>query len=93
MVLDENKEKLLDGWLAARNAILRASEGQMRVTYNRESLGEGGEASAPRDTTGIKGVFIELALVFPEPLDIDFTEGEKEAVEKALKGEIVTSEE
>ena len=88
MVLDEQKEKLLDEWLAVRNAILRASEGQMRVTYHRETLGEGGEASTPLDSDEIKGVFVELALTFPEPMGEKFTDEEKEAVEKAIAGEL-----
>lgn len=88
MVLDENKEKLLDEWLAVRNAILRASDGRLRVTYRRESLGEGGEASDLSPSDKITGVFIELALAFPEPLHVDFTPEEKEAVEKALSGEL-----
>lgn len=90
MVLDEQKEKLLDEWLSVRNAILRAEEGRLKVTYHRETLGEGGEASNPLDSKKIKGVFIELALVFPEPLESEFTNEEKDAVEKALAGELIS---
>ena len=88
MPLDEQKEKLLDEWLAVRNAILRATEGQMRVTYNRETVGEGGESSIIRESDDIKGVFIELALIFPEPLKLYFTDEERAAVEKAISDDV-----
>lgn len=89
MALDERKEKILEEWLAVRNAIIRASDGQLRVTYSRVSdMNEGGEGFPQEDLDKVVGVFIELVLVFPKPLSQDFTSEEKEAVEKAIKGEI-----
>jgi len=85
MSLDENKEKILEEWLAVRNAILRASDGQLRVTYNYGPSTEGGESAAAVDKSKILGVFIELALLFSEPTQQDFTEEEKDAVIRSLQ--------
>ena len=92
MVLDVNIEKVLSEWLAVRNSIIRSTEAEMRVTYIRDGAtegGEGGEGSPPHENTdAVKGVYVELRLVFSEKLPQDFTTDEKEAVEKALTDEL-----
>jgi len=86
--MDVGKEKILNDWLAVRNSILRASEGEMKVTYARESEVDKSKkdlANTPEDL--IVGVFVDLVLRFPKPLPQEFTEEEKKAVEEALRGD------
>lgn len=85
--MDVGKEKILNDWLAVRNSILRASEGEMKVTYARESeVDKKKKDLAGTDKDLIVGVFVDLVLRFPKPLPQEFTEEEKKAVDEALKG-------
>ena len=49
--MDPQRESMLERWEAVRNAILRSEQGELQVTYMRESdflsvsPGEGGEAA------------------------------------------------
>jgi len=86
--MDPKKEKILNDWLAVRNSILRASEGEMKITYARESdVDKKKKDLAGTDKDLIVGVFVDLVLRFPKPLTQEFTEEEKKAVEEALRGD------
>lgn len=86
--MDVGKEKILNDWLAVRNSILRASEGEMKVTYARESeVDKSKKDLAGTDKDLIVGVFVDLMLRFPKPLPPEFTKEEKKAVEEALKSD------
>jgi hypothetical protein len=85
--MEPQREKMLDDWVAIRNAIIRAEAGELLVKYMRESdfviiEGEGGEAAAVakkiKDSKNDKivGIYVDLVLKFPEALDRDFTKDE-----------------
>jgi len=75
--MDIGKERMLDDWMAVRNAILRADSGEMKVTYLR-----------PEDNKdNVIGVAVDLELRFPKPLPQEMAEKEKEAI-KAAREEI-----
>jgi len=93
--MDEQKEKMLDDWIAIRTAILRSEAGELLVKYMRESDfvvmdGEGGEASATlqqlkdEKSNKIVGVYVDLVLKFPEALDEDLTEDEISDIRTAI---------
>lgn len=86
--MDPKKEKILNDWLAVRNSILRASEGEMKVTYARESdVDKKKKNLAGTDKDLIVGVFVDLVLKFPKPLPQEFTEEETKAVKEVLRGD------
>jgi len=71
--MDIGKEKMLDDWLAVRNAILRADSGEMKVTYLR-----------PEDNKNdVIGIAVDLELRFPNPLPQELSEQEKKAIKAA----------
>lgn len=93
--MDPQREKILDDWIAIKNAILRAESGELLVKYMRESdfvamEGEGGEAAAVaqqiKDSKKDKiiGIYVDLVLKFPEALDREFTEDEVNNIQSAL---------
>jgi len=85
--MEPQREKILDDWVAIRNAIVRAEAGELLVKYMRESdfviiEGEGEEAAAEAQkikaskNDKIVGIYVDLVLKFPEALDRDFTKDE-----------------
>ena len=68
------KERMLIDWMSVRNAILRADEGEMKVTYHKNDF-----------VNGIIGVVVELKLDFDNPMPSGFTEDEKDAIDAAKK--------
>jgi len=93
--MEPHREKMLDDWLAIRNAILRAEAGELLVKYMRESdfivmEGEGGERASEiqrlkdekRDK--IVGIYVDLVLKFPAALDRDFTKEEINDISSAI---------
>ena len=84
--MDQGKEKILNDWLSVRNAIFKASVGEMKVTYIRESeVDEKKKDLAGTDKDGVVGVFVDLMLRFAEPLPPKFSDEEKKAVEEAIE--------
>lgn len=84
--MDPKKEKILNDWLSVRNAILKSSVGEMKVTYIRESeIDEKKKDLAGTDKDGVVGVFVDLMLRFAEPLPPKFSDEEKKAVEEAIE--------
>ena len=84
--MDPKKEKILNDWLSVRNAILKASVGEMKVTYIRESeIDEKKKDLAGTDKDGVVGVFVDLMLRFAEPLPPKFSDEEKKAVEESIE--------
>jgi len=93
--MDPQREKMLDDWLSVRNAIMRADAGEFVVKYMRESDfmamegSEGGEAAAiakPKIDEAkdkIVGIYVDLVLKFPGPINRDFT---PEEIEKFDEG-------
>lgn len=69
------RERMLIDWMSVRNAILRADNGEMKVTYHKNDFAGG----------GIFGVTVELDLSFNELLPPGFTEDEKAAIDAAKK--------
>lgn len=69
------KERMLIDWMSVRNAILRADQGEMKVTHHKNEAAGG----------GVVGVVVELVLSFEEPLPPNFTKSEKEAIDEAKK--------
>jgi hypothetical protein len=93
MSLDPQKEKMLERWYLIKNAILRAAEGELIVKYMRESdfqKFEGGEAAAvvqkkvEAEGEKIVGLYIDMILKFPSPVDEDFTPEEIKQVEELI---------
>lgn len=93
--MEPQKERMLDDWMAIRNAILRSEAGELLVKYMRESDfvdigGEGGESATVaqqiKDSKKDKiiGVYIDLVLKFPKALDREFTEDEISTIKSAL---------
>jgi len=93
--MDPQREKMLDDWMAVRNAIIRAEAGDFIVKYMRESdfimmEGEGGEAAAAVEALKaskkdkIVGIYVDLALKFPEALDRDLTQEEIDDLRSAI---------
>jgi len=68
------KERMLIDWMSVRNAILRADEGEMKVTYHKNDF-----------VDGIVGVVVELVLNFDDPMPPGFTADEKVAIADAKK--------
>ena len=68
------KERMLNDWMSVRNAILRADEGEMKVTYHKNDF-----------VNGIVGIVVELKLDFDNPMAPGFTENEKAAIDTAKK--------
>jgi len=68
------KERMLIDWMSVRNAILRADEGEMKVTYHKNDF-----------VDGIIGVVVELVLNFDDPMPAGFTADEKVAIADAKK--------
>lgn len=68
------KERMLIDWMSVRNAILRADEGEMKVTYHKNDF-----------VNGIVGVVVELKLDFNDPMPPGFTKDEKAAIDTAKK--------
>lgn len=66
------KERMLIDWMSVRNAILRADEGEMKITHHKNEF-----------ANGIVGVVVELVLNFSVPLPPGFTDDEKAAIEAA----------
>jgi len=84
--MDPKKEKILNDWSSVRNAIFKASFGEMKVTYIRESeVDEKKKDLAGTDKDGVVGVFVDLMLRFAEPLPPKFSDEEKKAVEEAIE--------
>lgn len=93
--MDPQRERMLDDWLAIRNAMLRAEAGELLVKYMRESdfiaiEGEGGESAAVAQQVKadkndkIIGIYVDIILKFPEALDREFTEDEVNNIQSAL---------
>jgi hypothetical protein len=68
------KERMLNDWMSVRNAILRADEGEMKVTYHKNDF-----------VNGIVGLVVELVLNFNDPMPPGFTKNEKAAIKAAKK--------
>ena len=68
------KERMLLDWMSVRNAILRADEGEMKVTHHKNEF-----------ANGVVGLVVELVLNFNEPMKPGFTEDEKVAIDTAKK--------
>jgi hypothetical protein len=68
------KQRMLIDWESARNAILRADEGEMKVTYHKNDF-----------VNGIIGIVVEMSLSFNDPMPPGFTEDEKAAIDDAKK--------
>ena len=71
------KERMIIDWMSVRNAIFRASEGEMNVEYKR----------SPQNHDFIVGISVTLNLQFAEAVGLEFTADEKAAIDqaKALK--------
>lgn len=69
------KERMLIDWMSVRNAILRADQGEMKVTHHKNDAAGG----------GVVGVVVEVVLSFEEPLPPNFTKNEKKAIDEAKK--------
>jgi len=93
--MEPQREKMLEGWIAIRNAILRAEAGELLVKYMRESdfivmEGEGGERASEiqrlkdENKDKIVGIYVDLVLKFPEALDRDFTKDEIKDIVSAI---------
>jgi len=68
------KERMLIDWMSVRNAILRADEGEMKVTHHKNEF-----------ANGVVGIVVELMLNFNDPMHPDFTKSEQEAIDAAKK--------
>jgi hypothetical protein len=68
------KERMLIDWMSVRNAILRADEGEMKVTHHKNEF-----------ANGVVGLVVELMLNFNDPMREGFTQSEKEAIDAAKK--------
>ena len=68
------KERMLIDWMSVRNAILRADNGEMKVTHHKNEF-----------ANGIVGIVVELKLDFNDPMNPGFTEDEKAAIDAAKK--------
>ena len=94
--MEQQKEKILDDWIAIRNAIVRAEAGELLVKYMRESdfimiEGDGtGEAAAAAQQVKdekndkIVGIYVDVVLKFPEALDRELTKKEISDVRTAI---------
>lgn len=93
--MERQKEKILEDWVAIRNAIIRAESGELLVKYMRESdfivsEGDSGEAAAVaqslKDSNKDKviGIYVDLVLKFPESMDREFTAEEINDIKQAL---------
>ena len=68
------KERMLIDWMSVRNAILRADEGEMKITHHKNDF-----------VNGIVGIVVELKLDFNDPMPSGFTKNEKAAIKAAKK--------
>ena len=75
--MGEGKERMLLDWVSVRNAILRANNGEMKVSYLKQPHSE--------DKKAVVGIFVEVQLNFDKPLPQDFTKDEMAAIEEYLK--------
>ena len=94
--MEQQKEKILDDWVAIRNAIVRAEAGELLVKYMRESdfiiiEGDGtGEAAAAAQQVKdekkdkIVGIYVDVVLKFPEALDRELTKKEISDIREAI---------
>ena len=94
--MEQQKEKILDDWIAIRNAIVRAEAGELLVKYMRESdfiiiVGDGtGEAAAAAQQVKdekkdkIVGIYVDVVLKFPEALDRELTKKEISDIRDAI---------
>lgn len=71
--METGKIKMLEDWMAVRNAIIRADSGEMKVTHLKNDKNE------------VTGVAVDMELNFPKPLPQDFSEEEKKAIKKATE--------
>jgi len=74
--MEKGKLGILEDWYAVRNSILRASSGEMKVTYLRPE--------DPKET-GIIGIAVDMELKFDKALPENFSDEEKKAVREAVK--------
>lgn len=74
--MGEGKGQMLTDWGHVRNAILRAEDGEMKISYVREPDSNSKE--------NVIGLVVELRLGFGKPLAQDFTKDEITALEKYL---------
>lgn len=74
--MGEGKDQMLSDWVSVRNAILRAEEGEMKISYVREPDSQSKES--------VVGIVVEVHLGFGKPLPQDFTKDEKAAFDKYL---------
>ena len=74
--MEKGKLGMLEDWYIVRNSILRASDGEMKVTYIR-----------PEDTNekGVIGIAVDMELKFDKALPENFSDEEKKAVREAIK--------
>ena len=74
--MEKGKLSMLEDWYAVRNSILRASDGEMKVTYLR-----------PEDPNekGVVGIAVDMELKFAKVLPEDFSTEEKKAIKEAIK--------
>ena len=93
--MESQREKMLDDWVAVRNAMVRAEAGEFLVKYMRESdfvimEGEGGDTAFSAEELKksgkdkIVGIYVDLVLKFPEALDRDFTKKEIKNIRSAI---------
>jgi len=94
--MKQQREKMLDDWIAIRNAIVRAEAGELLVKYMRESdfiiiEGDGtGEAAAAAQQVKdekkdkIVGIYVDVVLKFPEALDRELTKKEISDIRDAI---------
>jgi len=74
--MEKGKLGMLEDWYAVRNSILRATNGEMKVTYIRPE--------DPKET-GIIGIAVDMELKFDKALPENFSDEEKKAVREAVK--------
>ena len=76
MIVEKGKIAMLEDWYIVRNSILRASDGEMKVTHLR---------SEDPNEKGIIGIAVDMELKFAKALPEDFSAEEKKAVKEAIK--------
>lgn len=93
--MEPQREKMLDDWVAIRNAIVRAEAGELLVKYMRESdfiimEGEGGEVAAEvqklkdEKKDKVVGIYVDLVLKFPNAVERELTEKEVNNIRGAI---------
>jgi hypothetical protein len=76
--MKDGKEKILQDWFYIRNAILRADQGEMKITHVKSD-------NEKEKDKGITGIVVDLELKFPEPLTQEFTEAERKNLAEILE--------